>query len=47
MLEALSGVSTIQIAGVKSLSATLDRIRFTTTGGGQTFDGGEINIAYI
>jgi hypothetical protein len=34
-------------AGVKPLSAVLDRIRITTLGGSQTFDNGEINIAYI
>jgi hypothetical protein len=33
--------------GVKSLSATLDRIRITTINGTDTFDAGEINIAYI
>lgn len=32
--------------GVKSLSATLDRVRITTTGGTDTFDAGEINIQY-
>lgn len=34
-------------AGVKPLSAVLDRVRITTTGGSQTFDNGQINIAYI
>jgi hypothetical protein len=34
-------------AGVKPLSAVLDRVRITTLGGSQTFDNGEINIAYI
>jgi hypothetical protein len=34
-------------AGVKPLSAVLDRVRITTIGGSQTFDNGEINIAYI
>jgi hypothetical protein len=34
-------------AGYKSLSATLDRVRITTVNGTDTFDGGEINIAYI
>jgi hypothetical protein len=33
-------------AGDKSLSAELDRIRVTTTGGTQTFDAGKINIQY-
>ncbi len=34
-------------AGTKSLSATLDRIRITTTSGAAVFDSGEVNIAYI
>lgn len=33
--------------GNKSLSAALDRIRLTTTGGINTFDAGEINILYF
>jgi hypothetical protein len=33
-------------AGTKSLSATLDRIRITTTNGTDTFDAGSINILY-
>jgi hypothetical protein len=33
-------------AGSKSLSATLDRIRLTTTGGTNTFDAGQVNIMY-
>lgn len=33
-------------AGAKALSATLDRIRITTTSGTATFDAGQINIAY-
>ena len=32
--------------GAKSTSATLDRVRITTSGGADTFDAGEINIAY-
>jgi len=32
--------------GVKTLSGVLDRIRITTTGGANTFDGGSINIMY-
>ena len=32
--------------GVKTLSGVLDRIRITTTGGSDTFDGGSINIMY-
>jgi hypothetical protein len=31
---------------VKTLSATLDRVRFTTTNGTDTFDAGEVNIMY-
>lgn len=34
------------VAGSKSLSATLDRIRFTTVNGTDTFDAGTINIMY-
>ena len=33
-------------AGSKSLSAKLDRIRLTTTGGTNTFDAGQVNIMY-
>lgn len=33
-------------AGRKLLSAALDRVRITTTGGTNTFDAGEINILY-
>jgi len=33
-------------AGVKSLSATLDRLRLTTQGGANTFDNGSITIIY-
>lgn len=32
--------------GSKSLSAALDRIRLTTSGGADTFDAGSVNIAY-
>jgi hypothetical protein len=35
-----------QIAGEKTLSAVLDRIRVTTTNGTDTFDAGTINILY-
>lgn len=35
-----------QIAGEKTLSATLDRVRITTTSGTDTFDAGSINILY-
>lgn len=34
------------LAGRKSLSATLDRLRITTVGGTDTFDAGTINILY-
>lgn len=40
-----NGNSIIHIAGCKSLSATLDRVRITTAAGA-TFDAGEINVAY-
>jgi hypothetical protein len=40
----LSETSTV--AGSKSLSATLDRVRVTTDGGTDTFDAGTINIMY-
>ena len=33
-------------AGSKTLSATLDRIRLTTSGGANTFDAGTVNIMY-
>ena len=39
--------NTYFICGGKSLSATLDRVRITTVNGTDTFDNGEINIAYI
>jgi hypothetical protein len=34
------------LAGVKELSATLDRVRITTVNGTDTFDAGSINILY-
>ena len=34
------------VAGGKSLSATLDRVRITTVNGTDTFDAGSINILY-
>jgi len=40
------GSYTYQTAGVKTLSATLDRVRITTTNGTDTFDAGSINILY-
>jgi len=33
-------------SGTKSLSATLDRVRLTTVGGTDTYNGGKINIQY-
>lgn len=38
------GAQMCVLAGSKALSATLDRVRITTTGGANTFDGGLINI---
>jgi hypothetical protein len=35
-----------QVAGEKTLSAVLDRVRITTTNGTDTFDAGTINIIY-
>lgn len=42
------GVATYSFvtSGVKALSAALDRIRLTTAGGSDVFDGGYINILY-
>ena len=40
------GVYVFGAGGTKSLSATLDRIRLTTTNGTDTFDAGTINILY-
>jgi hypothetical protein len=37
---------TIQSAGTKTLSGTLDRVRITTVNGTDTFDAGSINILY-
>jgi len=41
-----NAAASIYSAGSKSLSAELDRVRITTTGGSDTFDAGEINIIY-
>lgn len=41
-----NGADTMPVAGSKSLSAALDRVRVTTAGGTDTFDAGEINILY-
>jgi hypothetical protein len=42
-----TSASQFTLAGRKPLSAVLDRVRLTTAGGVNTFDAGEINIAYI
>jgi hypothetical protein len=41
-----NSVQTIISSGSKPLSATLDRVRFTTVNGTDTFDAGSINILY-
>jgi hypothetical protein len=42
-----SGVNTMfLIAGSKTLSGTLDRVRITTVNGTDTFDAGSVNILY-
>ena len=49
VLVRLSSTSTqmvSQFAGVKTLSATLDRVRVTTSNGTDTFDAGTVNILY-
>ena len=42
----LTSANNIVASGVLTLSGTLDRIRFTTTNGTDTFDAGSINILY-
>ena len=42
----LSGISMCMAGGSKALSATLDRVRFSTASGTDTFDAGSINIMY-
>lgn len=37
---------TTPLAGVKTLSGTLDRVRITTVNGTDTFDAGSVNILY-
>lgn len=39
-------IRALSMSGKKSLSATLDRIRITTTGGANTFDGGSVTLRY-
>jgi hypothetical protein len=41
-----SGAVMFSMAGAKTLSGTLDRIRITTVNGTDTFDAGSINILY-
>jgi hypothetical protein len=47
LCDTVAGDITFTTAGTKSLSAVLDRVRLTTSGGTDTFDAGQINIAYI
>jgi hypothetical protein len=42
----LSSTRTVSLAGAKTLSDVLDRVRITTAGGTDTFDAGSINILY-
>jgi hypothetical protein len=46
ILGAAGSAFTLLTTGSKSLSATLDRVRITTTNGTDTFDAGSINILY-
>ena len=41
-----AAADSLPAAGSKSLSATLDRVRITTSGGSDTFDAGSVNIMY-
>lgn len=41
-----NAATTITVAGSKTLSGTLDRVRITTVNGTDTFDAGTINIIY-
>lgn len=47
LCDQATGDITFTTAGTKSLSAELDRVRLTTSTGTDTFDAGQINIAYI
>jgi hypothetical protein len=47
MLNDSANVRLMIGSGSKALAGVLDRVRITTSGGSQTFDNGEINIAYI
>ena len=46
VIDSASTDAMVVCAGTKSLSATLDRVRITTTNGTDTFDAGSINILY-
>ena len=46
ILGAAGSAFTLLTTGSKSLSATLDRVRITTTNGTDSFDAGSINILY-
>jgi hypothetical protein len=46
MIATTDSARVFHIGGSKALSATLDRVRITTVGGTDTFDGGNINIVY-
>jgi hypothetical protein len=46
MTREAGGTTVFFLAGTKTLSDTLDRIRITTVGGTDTFDAGSINILY-
>ena len=46
MFAETTSTYTFYTAGSKSLSATLDRIRLTTSGGTNQFDAGKVNIIY-
>lgn len=46
MVGTPSGAQVLSIAGSKSTSATLDRVRITSVGGTATFDAGIVNIQY-
>jgi hypothetical protein len=41
-----NSASLIATAGVKALSAVLDRVRITTVNGTDAFDAGSVNISY-
>ena len=41
-----SGGTLVQLSGMKTLAGALDRVRFTTSNGTDTFDAGSVNILY-